>query len=505
MSEISIHTGSKPAVFLDRDGTLIEDIGVLSSPDQIMLFQDTVDTLRKLQEHYLLFVITNQGAAASGLISPEQISEVNEALGRELVAEGITIEEWYVCPHDRADNCDCIKPNSFFVLEAEKNYDLDLQRSFVIGDHPHDVLTGEAEGVFGLYLLTGHGLRHIDEVPLDKPVFHTLAAAAEWIFQHPEPHKTLQKAIADGAHALQKGKLVAFPTETVYGLGADALNETASAELFIAKKRPLFDPLIVHVHSAEQVKQLTTEIPESAVKLMDAFWPGPLTLVLPKSAVVPDIVTAGGSTVAVRMPQHPLALELLRQAGTPVAAPSANIFGKTSPTTARHVAEQLEGKYEVLIDGGACRVGVESTVLTLVGEKPVILRPGGITKEEIEQVIGPVSNRSELPEEHMASPGLLPSHYAPATPMVLTDTPIKFCNDEHVAIILRKPTESAYRGSVFVLSPDGDLRSAAAMLYQTLRLVDGMHFDLIVAERFPGKGIGVAANDRMTRAAAKKS
>ncbi|NQT58357.1 MAG: threonylcarbamoyl-AMP synthase [Bacteroidetes bacterium] len=505
MSATSIHTDTKPAVFLDRDGTLIEDVGILSSPDQIILFHDTVETLLTLQKHFLLFVITNQGAAASGLISLDQISTVNSALAARLSAEGVEIQEWYVCPHDRSENCDCIKPNSFFVLEAAKNYNLDLQRSYILGDHPHDVLTGEAEGVFGLYLLTGHGLKHIDEVPLDKPVFHTLEDAAEWIFQHPDPRETLQKAIRDGAQALQNGKLVAFPTETVYGLGADALNQDAAAEIFIAKQRPLRDPLIVHVHDPKQVEKLTSSIPEAAIMLMDTFWPGPLTLVLPKSPAVPDIVTAGGPTVAVRMPKHPLALELLRQAGTPVAAPSANIFGKTSPTTAKHVADQLEGRYEVLIDGGACRVGVESTVLTLVGDKPIILRPGGITKEEIEQVIGPVADRSELPEEHMASPGLLPSHYAPATPMVLTDTPLKFCNDEHVAIILRKPAESTYKGSVFVLSPDGDLRSAAAMLYQTLRLVDGMHFDLIVAERFPDKGIGVAANDRMTRAAAKKS
>jgi L-threonylcarbamoyladenylate synthase len=505
MSEQLFHIGSKPAVFLDRDGTLIEDIGIISSPNQIRLFDDTIETLLSLQKHFLLFVITNQGSAVSGSITQNQIKSVNEALDTLLKTEGITIQEWYVCPHKRSDNCDCIKPNSFFVLEAAKNYDLDLQRSYIIGDHPHDVLTGEAEGVFGLYLLTGHGLKHIDEVPLDKPVFHTLAAAAEWIFQHPDPRKILQKAIADGAQALQEGKLVAFPTETVYGLGADALDETAAAEIFIAKQRPLIDPLIVHVHDPKQVEQLTSSIPESAVKLIEAFWPGPLTLVFTKSAAVPDIVTAGGPTVALRMPKHPLALELLKQAGTPVAAPSANVFGKTSPTTAKHVVDQLEGKYAVLIDGGACRVGVESTVLTLVGDRPVILRPGGITKEEIEQVIGPVADRSELPEDHMASPGLLPSHYAPTTPMVLTDTPLKFCNDEHIAIILRKPSEAAYKGSVFVLSPDGDLRSAAAMLYQTLRLVDGMHFDLIVAERFPDKGIGVAANDRMTRAAAKKS
>lgn len=500
----SIKTAKKPAVFLDRDGTLIEDAGILSSPDQIILFPDTIEALSKLQETYQLFVITNQGAASREHITDEQIGLVNSALNTRLSIEGIEILEWYVCPHDRSENCSCIKPKPFFVLEAARKYNLDLEKSFVIGDHPHDVLTGESEGVFGLFLLTGHGLHHVDEVPMDTPIFHTLMGASEWILQHPDPEKILHLAISEGAKAIQDGQLVVFPTETVYGLGADALNQEAAAKIFTAKQRPFQDPLIVHVHSPEQVEQLTLDIPEAAKQLMDKFWPGPLTLVLPKSTAVPDIVTAGGPTVAVRMPANPLALELLREAGTPIAAPSANVFGKTSPTTAKHVIEQLGGRYEVLIDGGACRVGVESTVLSLAGDTPVILRPGGITREEIEKEIGPVSDRNDLPEIHLASPGLLPSHYAPNTPMILTDDPEEYVEELQVAVILRKPSAIPYAGSVFVLSPNGDLRSSAAMLYQTLRLVDNMNFRLIVAERFPDEGIGVAVNDRMTRAAAKK-
>jgi len=213
--------------------------------------------------------------------------------------------------------------------------------------------------------------------------------------------------------------------------------------------------------------------------------------------------TAGGNTVAVRMPSHPLALELIRRSGTPVAAPSANLFGKTSPTTAGHVADQLAGRYAVLIDGGACRVGVESTVLSLAGDRPRVLRPGGITAEDIAEIAGPIaSGPVKETTQTLGSPGLLPSHYAPATPMLLVDDASEYAERKDIAVILREPTEKVFAGNVFVLSSRNDLRGAAAMLYQTLRLVDRMNFCLIVAERFPQEGIGVAVNDRLTRAAA---
>ncbi|MHB1357870.1 MAG: HAD-IIIA family hydrolase, partial [Anaerolineae bacterium] len=238
---------SRPAVFLDRDGTLIEDIGVLAAPDQIKLFPDTVAALSALQRKYLLFVVTNQPGIAEGAISADQVAIVNRTLGDLLSQKGIHIEKWYVCPHTRKDECQCIKPNPMFLLEAAKEYDLDLPRSFMIGDHPHDVLTGDTVGVYGLFLLTGHGRKHLGELPPEKLVFHSISDAAKWISSFPYHKTMLYNAVRAGADAIRRGGLVAFPTETVYGLGADASNPRSVARIFEVKNRPLHDPLIVHV------------------------------------------------------------------------------------------------------------------------------------------------------------------------------------------------------------------------------------------------------------------
>ncbi len=501
-----LQTQGKPAIFLDRDGTIIEDVGTLREAGQIALFPDAIAALKKLQERFLLFVITNQGTAVQAGMQRKEVDAINRALDRILADEGIAIVEWYTCYHMRSEQCSCIKPNPFFIERAAGEYGIEPAASLIMGDHPHDVLTGKELGVQGLYLLTGHGLKHLSEVPYDIPVFHTLGEGAEWLLQHSAPGTSLSEMTAAGAAAIRNGELVAFPTETVYGLGTDALNADAAARIFIAKQRPLEDPLIVHIAEKGDIIPLVTHLPEKASLLIDRFWPGPLTLVLPKSPAVPDIITAGGATVAVRMPAHPVALALIRQAQRPVAAPSANLFGKTSPTTAAHVTEQLEGRYAVLIDGGASRVGVESTVLSLVEEIPVILRPGGVTREELEAVIGEVAVKSwsERPAvgERMASPGMLPAHYAPATPMVLVDDAATYADDPEAAIILRGPTTRHFAGSIFILGHGGTMAGAAAMLYQTLRLVDRMDFRLIVAERFPDSGIGAAVNDRLERAAA---
>lgn len=498
------HHNRKPAVFLDRDGTINHDIGILRSENQIRLYDDAVSSLLQLQEHYELFVITNQGGISQGLVTSKEVDRINDAIDQLLRNAGVCITQWYVCPHQRSDNCSCIKPNSYFLELAAEDFGIDISRSYIIGDHPHDVETGADKGVFGLYLMTGHGMKHLREVALAHPVFHHLSHAAQWILDHPGQREDLQRSVTEGARAIAEGKLAAFPTETVYGLGADALDENAAAAIFTAKKRPLHDPLIVHIADIEQAKNLFLETPSAAVALMEAFWPGPLTLVLPKASIVPDIITAGGPTVAVRMPSHPFALQLIRESGRPIAAPSANLFGRTSPTTAAHVKEQLEGSYEVLIDGGACRVGVESTVLSLADGTPRILRPGGITAEQIESVIGPVATNRILETDSAASPGMLPSHYAPRTRFMLTANPGEYADDPDSAIILYEPNEEefSYKGKVFVLSHEGDLRGAAAMLYSTMRLVDTMGFSKIVAQRFPDFGIGVATNDRMQRAAA---
>lgn len=491
----------QPAVFLDRDGTLIEDVGILTNPENISIFTDTVEALLQLQKKYSLFVVTNQSGVAHGKITIEEVSYVNCHLDNMLKEKGVIIKKWYTCPHTREDRCKCIKPNSTFLLQAAEEFNLSLDNSFFIGDHPHDIITGEKEGVFGLYVLTGHGKKHLSELQPEKLTFHMLGDAAEWIDKHPDSEKDLYSNIRAGSDAIKSGNLVAFPTETVYGLGANAFNPNAVADIFKAKKRPLHDPLIVHVSEKQQVESLVTELSSKANILIEHFWPGPLTLVLPKSFLVSDIVTAGNPTVAIRMPENPWALELIRQAETPIAAPSANLFGCTSPTTAQHVRKQLSGKYAVLIDGGACRVGIESTVLSLINNIPVLLRPGGISIEELESIIGPVQTPGKQNSKKFISPGLLPNHYAPKTPLVIfTDLQNSTELDSNIGVLLLEPSEKNFTGPVEVLSEHGDLREAAVNLYAAIRRLDSLNLDMIATHHFPDSGFGVAINDRLSKA-----
>lgn len=494
----------RPAIFLDRDGTLIEDVGVLDSVDKIRLFPDTVEALRLLQEQYLLFVITNQSAIAQGVVTPEQVSQVNTHLNETFRRENIVIQEWYVCPHRREDGCSCIKPNPAFVLEAQKDYGLNLNRSFVMGDHPHDVLTANEQGLFGLYLLTGHGGKHLPELAPDKLVFHRISDAAKWIMSHPDPEASLRRQIEAGAKAIQKGGVAAFPTETVYGLGADVFQSDAVEQIFKIKGRPHDNPLITHISDIEQMNQLVSHIPDKARRLIEAFWPGPLTLVLPRRQEVPDIVTGGHNTVAVRMPAHPIAHELIRQCGTPVAAPSANRFTCTSPTTAHHVKEQLGEQCDVIIDGGACRVGVESTVISFTGPVPLVLRPGGVPVEAIEKQIGHVNRFSFACEKTRAaeSPGLMPNHYAPATRLrAFEEIPAGYENRSDIGVLLFQPSGRSFSGVVEILSNSGDTREAAANFFAALRRLDSLNLSEVVAEYAPDQGLGSAINNRLSKAA----
>ncbi len=493
---------SQPAIFLDRDGTLIEDVGVLSDPSQIRLFADTLPTLRLLGQRYLLFVVTNQNGIAKGQVSRAQVDRVNAALDDLLSRGGVTIQDWYVCPHDRRDECQCIKPNPTFLLQAADQYDINLSRSFVIGDHPHDPATGDSVGAFGLYVLTGHGLRHLDQLPAERLVFHTLAQAGQWILAHPDPAADIRQSVEQAAQALRDGKLAVFPTETVYGLGADVFNARAAARIFEVKQRPLHDPFIVHISSVEQIERLARSIPPAARLLMERCWPGPLTLVLPKADSVPDIVTAGNPTLAVRMPSHPLAEAMIRLAETPVAAPSANLFGRTSPTTAEHVREQLGGGFDALIDGGSCRIGIESTVLSLAGDVPTILRHGGVTKEQIESLIGSAVDTAAYVGGTASSPGMLTSHYAPRTPLTITDDIQPFVGRTDIGKLLFEPLDDTVQGPFEVLTSDGDLRQAAVNLYYAMRRLDGLGLSRIVAQPAPDEGLGKAINDRLQKAAA---
>lgn len=317
---------------------------------------------------------------------------------------------------------------------------------------------------------------------------------------------------------IRDGGLVAFPTETVYGLGANGLDGSAVERIFEAKGRPQDNPLILHVAKKSDVKDLWQHVPDSARRLMDAFWPGPLTLIFVKSDVVPDEVTAGLSTVAVRMPEHKTALALIRAAGVPIAAPSANLSGKPSPTTAEHVLEDMDGRIDAVIDGGPCRVGVESTVLSLVG-KPTILRPGGITREMLEQVIGavevsPAVLRPLKEGEVAESPGMKHKHYAPdAEVIVAVGSERKIasiiCREYDIAeamgksciILGTKQTQSCYHGMrCDIIGDRDDPASLCRELFAALRRHSGK-VDVIFAEGVPEDDSGLAYMNRLLRAA----
>ena len=302
---------------------------------------------------------------------------------------------------------------------------------------------------------------------------------------------------------LRAGELVAIPTETVYGLAANALDAAASLRIFEAKQRPAFDPLIVHVHSREQALELCEPPPAEALALMDAFWPGPLTLVLRKRARIPDVVTSGLDTVALRQPAHALTAELLARLPFSLAAPSANLFGRTSPTTAQHVAEQLGERIAYILDGGPCSVGVESTILGWEDGRAVLYRPGGTPLEAIERVVGRVdpAQKRVLP----AAPGMLAAHYAPRTPLELGDIDalLERGAGRRVAVLAFDRPRPAH--ACRVLSPSGDLAEAARRLFSSLRELDAAGAELIVAECVPETGLGRAINDRLRRAAAARS
>ncbi|MEZ4829923.1 MAG: L-threonylcarbamoyladenylate synthase [Bacteroidia bacterium] len=309
------------------------------------------------------------------------------------------------------------------------------------------------------------------------------------------------KDIQLAARLLRAGQPVAIPTETVYGLAANALQDDAVLKIYEAKQRPKFNPLIVHFGNVVQMQRHIADIPETAALLAGAFWPGPLTLLLPKKSSISDLVTAGSSRVAVRIPNHPLTLELLDQLSFPLAAPSANRFGYISPTTADHVEKQLGARIPYILDGGPASIGVESTIVGFEGELPVVFRMGGISYEALTECVGEVEilKKSEKPE----TPGMLKSHYAPKTPLYVGDPEIllKEFQTEKVGILAFSKTRSGIPSDrQVVLSKSGDLNEAAKNLFAAMHYLDGLGLEVILAEPVPHKGIGMAINDRLERA-----
>ncbi|AUC85444.1 threonylcarbamoyl-AMP synthase [Polaribacter sp. ALD11] len=313
--------------------------------------------------------------------------------------------------------------------------------------------------------------------------------------------KDIQKAVA----LLTNEQLVAIPTETVYGLAGNIFSEKAIKSIFSTKKRPFFNPLIVHVPSVDSLEGIVTHIPEKAKLLATAFWPGAMTLVLKKSKKIPDIITAGKDTVAVRVPNHPVTLELLRQLPFPLAAPSANPFGSISPTKPAHVERYFKDDIQMVLDGGACRNGIESTIIGFENEEPIIYRLGALALEEIEAVVGKINikNKEEISPN---APGMLARHYAPKTRTFLVDdvaSEVKKHLGKKIGILVFKQSLENTSLTEVVLSKNGSIQEAASRLYDAMHTLDSKNLDIIIAEKFPESGLGNSINDRLQRATFK--
>lgn len=330
-----------------------------------------------------------------------------------------------------------------------------------------------------------------------------------------------QEHIEEAAALIREGQLVAFPTETVYGLGANAMDEHACSEIFKVKGRPQDNPLIVHISNKKMLESLVEVWSDKAERCAEAFWPGPLTLVLEKTAFVPDTVTAGLGSVAIRMPNHAVALSLIEKAGVPIAAPSANLSGKPSPTNGVHVWKDLRGRIPLLLDGGACNVGVESTVLDLTGEVPTILRPGGITKEKLEVVLGEVKVDQPTGNQAPKAPGMKYRHYAPKGELYLLigerEKLLTRITDEirkaharlkKVGILCTLESASHLHSQLpellFVLGSEERPEEVAASLFEGLRLCDERGIDIILAEGVEKNGLGFAIMNRLEKASGQK-
>lgn len=329
------------------------------------------------------------------------------------------------------------------------------------------------------------------------------------------------ESIQEAANLIREGRLVALPTETVYGLGANAMDENACKEIFKVKGRPQDNPLIVHVSDLEMVKRLVEQWTPQAALCAEKFWPGPLTLVLEKTAFVPDVVSGGLGTVAIRMPKHPVALQLIKESGVPIAAPSANLSGKPSPTNGIHVWKDLRGKIPMILDAGVCSVGVESTVLDLTGEVPTILRPGGITKEQLEEVLGEVAVDRPSPHQAPKAPGMKYRHYAPKGDLTLLigerKNIVRKMSDEirkghsrlkKVGILCTLESASDLQTQLpellFVLGSENNPEEVAGNLYEGLRLCDEQGMDIILAEGVSENGLGFAIMNRLKKASGQR-
>lgn len=316
----------------------------------------------------------------------------------------------------------------------------------------------------------------------------------------------ISKDIDRAVEELNRNNIIGFPTETVYGLAGNAYETEAINKIFEVKKRPTFNPLIVHIKSISDLEKVACDIPPIAYELANAFWPGPLTLILKKQPHIPDLVTANQDTVAVRVPNHPVALELLHKLEYPLVAPSANPFKRISPTQAVHVEDYFGNQIGLVLDGGTCNSGIESTIVGFNNNKVEVYRLGALAMEEIEKYSENVVVLNKKRKQPIA-PGMLLKHYAPKTDFILTrniQNELEWFSDKNIGLLLFNKTEASLEEKYqFVLSPESDLKIAASKLYDALHQLDKMNLDIIIAERFPEYGLGLSINDRLERAAKK--
>ena len=310
-------------------------------------------------------------------------------------------------------------------------------------------------------------------------------------------------SVSEAARLLKEGEVVAIPTETVYGLAGNAFEPKALAKIFAAKERPTFDPLIVHIADIAQLTDIAKDIPDSAYKLAEAYWPGPMTIILPKKDCIPDLCTSALPSVAVRFPSHPIAQTIIKESGLPLAAPSANLFKHVSPTTAEHVAAQLADRIAGIVDGGPCSVGVESSIISLVGE-PTVMRPGAITPEMFKAVLGEVKIKESTskPGQPMLAPGQCDTHYRPQVPLYYGEVPAGYTLPEHT-VRIAFGTQAGPIPATVNLSATGDMVEATSKLYAFMHDLDKSEYDLILVDPIPNTGVGMALNDRLKRASIK--
>ena len=310
-------------------------------------------------------------------------------------------------------------------------------------------------------------------------------------------------SVSEAARLLKEGEVVAIPTETVYGLAGNAFEPKALAKIFAAKERPTFDPLIVHIADIAQLTDIAKDIPDSAYKLAEAYWPGPMTIILPKKDCIPDLCTSALPSVAVRFPSHPIAQAIIKESGLPLAAPSANLFKHVSPTTAEHVAAQLADRIAGIVDGGPCSVGVESSIISLVGE-PTVMRPGAITPEMFKAILGEVKIKESTskPGQPMLAPGQCDTHYRPQVPLYYGEVPAGYTLPEHT-VRIAFGTQVGPIPATVNLSATGDMVEATSKLYAFMHDLDNPKYDLILVDPIPNTGVGMALNDRLKRASIK--